>query len=349
MPLCRAILLLPILVSLTSVGDADGSPRELVFLNWPDYMDPSLIEDFKRQYRVDFKEVYFEDDDHRTQLLVESDGKGYDLAIVDGVNIAHYQKKGWLAAISNADIPNLKHINQRWRNAYPGTKTVGVPYFWGAVGIAYREDLVGEPVTRWAQLFNPSGELKHKITMMQNSRELVGAALLAAGHSLNSIEIHALNQAKRILLAQRPFVKNYRYTELDESAPLVTGEALVAMIYSGDALMLGQYNANIKYQFPLEGGMLWADYIVVLNSSPNKDLAETFIDFINKPKNAAKLAEFVYYPSPNVAAKKYLSKEYLNNPVINPDRAILDGSEFILDLPPRFASKYTAIAVNVTQ
>ena len=111
------------------------------------------------------------------------------------------------------------------------------------------------------------------------------------------------------------------------------------MLYSGDALMVQEHHEDIEYVLPEEGGNIWVDYLVVLESSKNKDLALAFINFLNEPENAAQLAEFVYYATPNKAAEKLLPAEFLEDPVIYPSKEALAKSEFHNPLPPRAAKK----------
>lgn len=76
----------------------------------------------------------------------------------------------------------------------------------------------------------------------------------------------------------------------------------------------------------------------MLKGSTQQELAWAFIDFLNEPENAARLARYVNYATPNRAAEKLLSREFLQNPVIYPPPQILDKSEFYEQLPAR-ASK----------
>ena len=128
---------------------------ELVVLTWSDYMDPELVEAFERQHNAQVKFVYFEDDDGRDAMMINGDGKGYDLVLVNDSNLESYQRRGWLAPINLEQVPNQQHIDMRWRNAFPVSQGFAVPYFWGTIGIAYRADLVKQPIKSWAEFFDP--------------------------------------------------------------------------------------------------------------------------------------------------------------------------------------------------
>jgi spermidine/putrescine transport system substrate-binding protein len=345
--------LLSMTVTTTSAAASDASlptpPRTLVFLNWSEYIDPELVEEFEQQFNAKVSEVYFESDDLRDDMMLETGAVGYDLVIVNGINVDSYRKRGWIAPLDESAIPNLKYVDTHWRNAFEGADGYGVPYFWGTLGIAYRQDLVEQAPRRWMDILQPAESLRGKIGMVENSRDLLGMALKALGHSANSGDPTAIKAAEELLLAQKPYVSTYNYIALTEESALVSGAIVAAMVYSGDALMVQEHNENIQYVLPAEGGNIWVDYLAVVESSRNKDLAWAFINFLNQPEHAAQLAEYVYYATPNTAAEKLLPQEFLADPVIYPSKEALARSEFHTPLPPRAVKKRNLAFARVKQ
>ena len=321
---------------------------ELIFLTWADYIDPQVIGDFERKFKVTVKPAYFETDDVRNDMLVETDGRGYDVVIVNSPAFSLYRKRGWLQPFDPGEIPNLKYMAPRWMNALSSAAGYGVPYAWGMTGIAYRTDLVPEPFTHWKQLFQPAEALRGKIMMTRNARDVIGMALKALGYSANSTAPEELAAAERLLLAQKPYVKNYAYVSLGADSELVTGQIAVAMMYSGDALQLRQHNPNISYVVPEEGGEIWIDYLAIL-ATPQRQLALQFINFLQEPANAARNALFTQYATPNRAAERRLPPNFLHNPLIYPDGTVLRKSEFHAELPPRVAKQRNTLFARLLQ
>ena len=336
--LCESMAAVLVFVSTVTFA-ANSEPRELVLLNWSEYLDPDLVEKFETRFNAKLREVYFESDDLRDEMMLETDGRGYDLALVNGISVDLYRKRGWLSPVSETQIPNLKHIDGRWLEAFPSLDGYTVPYFWGTMGIAYRKDLVQAPLTSWMDILQPAESLRGKIGMVESSRDALGMALKALGYSANSTDSGQIKAAEQLLLAQKPYVKTYTYIALNEESALVSGDIVATMIYSGDALMVQEHHQEIDYVVPAEGGNIWVDYLVVLENSKNKQLAHTFLNFLNEPENAAQLAEFVYYATPNKGAEKLLPAEFLEDPVIYPSEAVLSKSEFYKPLPPRDMKK----------
>lgn len=336
-------------LSLFSVSAIAESKSEVVFLTWSEYMDPELVSEFEKKFNAKIKMVYFETDDMRDDLLVQTGGRGYDLILSNGVAIEKYKKHGWIEKITVNKVPNIKHIGKKWLSIFEHSKDFAVPFFWGTTGIGYRKDLVGKEIVSWQSLFKPEPRFKGKVAMIKNSQDSIGMALKMLGYSANSENQNEIKQAESVLKAQKPFVSDYSYVNLDKSSVLVTGDAVMAMIYSGDALALKEIDDNIEYVLPEEGGNIWVDYILLSKYSTNKKLAYQFLNFLNKPENAAKLAEYVYYATPNMAAKKLLPAEFLHNPVIYPSKKSLAKSETYRSLRPRTVKMRNQIFSNISE
>lgn len=320
---------------------------ELSVLTWSEYIDPDVVADFEAKTGYQLKFTYFETDETRDDYLIATDGKGYDLIMVNRYGQQIYQQRGWLAQITPDDVPNLRHIDKKWLPDGSVDQLYGVPYFWGTLGIAYRDDLVSKPITRWMDLFDPSPELQGRIVMIKASRDLIGMALLALGHSVNSTDPQALGEARELLLRQKPFVKGYSYVALSEESSLVKGTVVAAQVYSGDALMMQEFNSHIRYVVPEEGSNLWVDNWAVAAQSQNKATAFAFINFINEPEVAAKIAEYVHYATPNLAADKLLPDEHHTDPIINPSQEVLERSAIYQMLPPRAIKRWNEVFSEV--
>lgn len=337
--------LLLVLAPLAGALAANG--RTLHLYTWSEYLDPELVAEFEAEHDAKLRFSYFESDELRDQELAASGGSGYDLIMVNSTRIESYGRRGWLAPIDHAAVPNLRHVEPRWRDAVPGARDYGVPFLMGTLGIAWRDDLVTSPPTSWAELLGPSAELDGRVMMNRSPRELLGVALQAAGESANDPSREALERAGERLLAQKPHLLDYGYPSLGPESLLSSGKVHAAMMYSGDVLLVQEHTPSIAYTLPSDGGLLWIDYLGIASSSRNKALAHAFIDFLNRPANAARLAEALYYATPNAAARALLPAAFLADPVINPSPAELERAELLTPLPPRRKKQLNGIGAQL--
>ncbi|MCU7918482.1 MAG: spermidine/putrescine ABC transporter substrate-binding protein [Candidatus Thiodiazotropha sp. (ex Epidulcina cf. delphinae)] len=338
------------LAALTLLGWSEiHASDELVILNWADYLDETLIEAFEQQYNTKIRQVYFETDQDRDVLLAQYSRAGFDLAMVDAVTIEYYQRSGWLLPLSVEEVPNLQHINPDFWRHYPAIKGYAAPYAWGTMGIIYRSDLVEQPLTSWKQLLQPAPELSGKIIMIGDSFDLTAAANKALGHPMMTTDRRHLQEAEIFLRAQRPHVKRYGYVTLGEDSELISGEVVATQAYNGDYYAVQEYQPELVYVIPEEGGSVWLDSFVLFESSKNQQLAKKFIDFINEPENAAQNAESIYYATPNKAAKAHLSKAFLEDKVIHPSSEALANCERFQAVPAKVVGWYNTIYHSVIQ
>ncbi|MCB1774009.1 MAG: spermidine/putrescine ABC transporter substrate-binding protein, partial [Gammaproteobacteria bacterium] len=253
------------------------------------------------------------------------------------------------APLAVTDIPNLALIHRRWRTAFDAAEQYAVPYFWGTLGIGYRKDLAGGPISSWNDLLEPRAALHGRILMIDSARDLLSAALKSLGASVNSTDPDQLAQARKRLLAQRPHVRSYSYVSLDQDSALVTGDAVASMLFNGDVRTLQQYHPEIDFVLPREGGGIWVDYLTIAQRSGNRDLAAAFINFLNRPEVAAENALYVHYATPNRAAESRLPRSFTDDPVVYPDVDSLVHSEYYSRLPPRVERLYNETFTAVVE
>ena len=73
------------------------------------------------------------------------------------------------------------------------------------------------------------------------------------------------------------------------------------MVHAWDGWCNYATNENVEFVVPSEGSDLFADTMVILESSENKEAAHAFINFVLEPENHVKVAELVLYKVPNGA------------------------------------------------
>ena len=328
-------------------ASASAAAGVLRVYTWSEYMDPTVVAEFEKRTGARIEFSYFESDEERDRELSASAGRGHDLVLVNGLQMEKYAKRGWLRPIAPQKAPNVRHLDPRWATAFPGAAEFGVVYFWGTMGIAYRSDLLSDAPTHWRDLLQPVDALRGKLIMPSSTRELLSFALKANGQSVNETDRSQLNAAAKLLLAQKPHVQLYGYPTLTEDSAMVSGRVLAAPMYSGDVLMVQQFAPGLKFVLPPEGGLLWVDYLTVASGSANSELAHKLIDFLNEPAIAARQAEYVYYATPNLAARAFLDQAFLDDPAVYPPASVLERSEFIHALPPRSQRAVNLLGVKL--
>ncbi|HCH61089.1 ABC transporter substrate-binding protein, partial [Leuconostoc lactis] len=244
-----------------------------------------------------------------------------------------------LAPLDHQKIRGLENLDPMLLNhAFDPNNRYSLPYFWGTTGIMYNAKVFSkDEVDTWAKLWAP--KMKDQVMLIDAPRESIGMGLQALGYSENDHDPAHIQAARQKLAALAPNVKAVLNDEI--RAYVTSGEANVAVAYSGVADYAHALNPDIDYVIPKDGGSVWTDNISIPKNAQNKAGAYAFINFLLDPKNAAQNAEFVAYSSPNLAAKKYLSKEITSDKILYPQRSELAKVEHYENLTDKTVRDYS--------
>ncbi len=299
---------------------------ELFLFNWTDYIDPSVLEDFEKEYGVRVT-VDLYDANEKMIPKISTGNSGYDIVVPSDYAVQMMIQDNLLAPLDKNLLPNLKHIDPAHLNLYfdPGN-SYSVPYFWGTTGIAYDKTnplFATTPPDSWADLFDPqilqtyppspADRLPKQVSMLEDPRETPGAALVYLGKSINSTDPADLQAAEELLTTQKPYLAVYDSANVNLN--LANGDIVIAQAWSGMAAQaiagIGDKpgNPNIAFVIPKEGGTIWQDNMAIVADSPNKYTAHVFINFMMRPDIAARNANYVLYLTPNRDARSLLDQK----------------------------------------
>jgi spermidine/putrescine-binding protein len=330
-----AILLVCVL-ALASCGGTKSSKQELAkelhIYNWSEYIDPQIYADFETEFGVKVIEDTFASNEDLLAKL-QAGATGYDVIVPTDYMVTIMINLNLLSPLNYDNIPNFKNIGDKFKNPpYDPDNKYSVAYQWGTTGIGYDTNIFAEPPDSWAYFLDPAlaSQYAGQISMLNDGRESMGAALKYLGYSLNSTDPQQLEQAKQLLLQQKPWIKAYDSEAFEDL--LATGETVLAHGYSGDFFMAAVEAEQIGYAIPKEGATIWTDNLCIPKTANSQYTAEVFINYLLRPEVSAKISNYTWYASPNDAAKQFISTEILEDPAIYPPQEVMDKLEFIRDV-----------------
>ena len=183
--------------------------------------------------------------------------------------------------------------------------------------------------------------------MQDSVRDAFMVALKTLGFSMNSTSTEELSAARDLLLAQKPLVQAYVVDQVRDK--MLSGEAAVGVIYSGELLYLQEeaeslgLDFTLEYVIPEEGTNIWIDSWVIPYNARNKENAEKWINFLCRPDIARMNFEYITYATPNQGAFELLDEEYQNNHSVFPDVSELATSEVFQYLGTEADDYYSAL------
>ena len=270
-----AVLVICVLFSLTLplIGCGEETNR-LVVYNWEEYIDESVLDDFKEYYfnktGKEIEIIYSKFDTNETMLTKVMNGDAnIDIMCPSEYAIQKLLQEDMIEKLDKdlSKYPYLNNVNQLIYEKVEktfGKLNVGgekkdindyfVPYMWGTLGILYNTACVTQEEIEeagWGLLWNSIGKesLNGQIYMKDSIRDAYAAATLYAkekgvlpseyknlsiGELINCTDEKLRIVAEQVLTEQKRVLKGY---EVDfGKSDLARGVGYVNLAWSGDAI-----------------------------------------------------------------------------------------------------------------
>ncbi len=296
--------------------------------NWADYMKPSLVRQFEEEFNCRVVIDTF-DSNEAMYARLRAGASGYDVIFPSTYMVQIMQEQGMLQPLNPDLIPNTAHLDPAYQEmAADADCTHAVPYMISNAGLAYRADSVEDVKPSWAMLDRT--DLRGRMTMLDDMRETIGAALKYLGYSLNTRNVEELEEARDVVIRWKRNLAKFENEQYKNG--IASGEFLLVHGYNGDIMQVMEENEHVVYIVPEEGVSIALDEMVIPVDARQVELAHAFINFLHRPEVAAENTEYVFFLCPNAAAYELIDDELLNDPSINLEPEILARSEVIEDL-----------------
>lgn len=302
-----AALMMPAVISC-------NSKDRLYIYNWTYYTPDSVIEKFEQEYhcRVIYDE-FASNEDMYAKLRATQGKSGYDVVFPSKDYVPIMIRHDMLAELDKSKLSNLDNIDPEVLKIadYDPDMNYSVPYFYGAAGIVVNTEKVPHFNRSWS-VFSRE-DLKGRMTMLDDMREVLGGALAYLGYSVNTVDALQIAMARDIInndwkpnlvkFDAESFAKGY--ANGDFWVVHAYPEAVFEEIGDNPRML-----ANTVFFIPNEGGPSYIDNMVILKDARNIDLAHKFIDFIHRPEIYAEFADVFGFPATvNVPARRYKTQK----------------------------------------
>lgn len=287
--------------------DWSAVEKEVVFANWPAYIDVDSKDQNKRPtldaftkqtgIRVTYLEVINDNNDWYTKVdpsLVKGIDTGYDLMVVSDYMVSKYRTYDYIQELDLANIPNHSRLlpSVLSSDVDPGRRYT-VPWAYGFTTIAYNTALVKHPITSFQELFTRA-DLHGKVSLFAEMEDTVAVALFCLGHDPQNFTEPQFNAALEYIRRAKDAGQIRSFTGNDYLSDFQQGNTAVTMAYSGDVAQLGKPNL-VTVDLPAEGLLSWSDNMVIPNFARHKANAERLMNYYLRPEVSAELDDYIDY------------------------------------------------------
>jgi len=305
-----------------------GGKRRLVVFTWADYLSDDAKASFENAR--DCTVVIDTFDSNEAMLAkLEAGATGYDVIVPSSYAVATLKRKNMLQDLDHSKIPNLQHIDQAYlKTALDPQMKASVPYMMAPTCLCYLESRVTDPVESFSMLDRT--DLKGRITLLDDMREVLGAGLKSLGHSLNSTNPAELAAARDVVIRWKANIAKFENEQYKSG--IASGEFHLVQGYAGDLIQAAEDNDDMRIFIPREGTAVSCDDLCIPTGAPSPDLAHAFINHLCDPEIAAENMEWIGYRAPNSSAYPLTSDGFRATEVLFPNAELMAKCEVLDDI-----------------
>jgi len=293
------------------------SKPELHLYTWTDYVAPEVLQKFEKKF--DCKVVVDTFDSNESMYAkLKAGATGYDVITPSSYQIALMAKEGMIDKLDHSKLPNVrKNFDRRFaQQIIDPSFAHSVPYAVTYTGFCYIKDKIpsGFDVRSWSVLGAP--DLKGRISLLDDIREVIGGGLMYLGYSINSANPEEIDKAVEQVLKWKTNIR--KFDAESYKTEVASGAITLGQGYSTDVaqLIVGDEDEGVKprpdigFALPKEGFAIAFDEMVVASASKQKDLAYAFMNFIYEPEIAKENMEYICGPNPVAPAINALDEDF---------------------------------------
>lgn len=302
----KIVMLILCLVILTGCNNNKQYKGSINVLNWSSYIPNEVISDFEDEYNIKVNySTYSSNEELLAKVSSVKEGT-YDLVFPSDYMVEIMKNKDLIDKIDKSKISNYSNIEKNFLGLnYDKKNEYSVPFLAASVVITINRDLVNNKITSYSDLLN--SEYENNIVLVDDTRIVIGTALMALGYDINTTNERELEEAKEWLIKLKSNIKAF-----DSDSPkrfLITKEASIGLMWSAEALLAKEENPNIEIIVPKEGHIVSIDNFVIMKNSNRKDNTYAFINYILRSDVMEKIVMNYPYSSVN----KYTNTKMYQN------------------------------------
>ena len=290
----------------TAQTNTSGLSGELNLYTWDGMFPQEILRGFEEETGVKINFSHLDYDEDMLAKLEETQGGDYDLVIADDYIIEVVIQEGLAQKLDTGRLENYGNLNPVFMSQfYDPQNEYTVPYGAGIPLIMYDPALTDVEIKSYADLWNPA--LEDNVAITANYRVINGITLKSMGESMNTEDLDTIQKAGDKLLELAPNIRVISDSNTQDY--LVSGEVAAAFLYTSQVSAALNARDDLELVYPEEGLGFGIMAGFIPSQAPNADAAYAFIDYINRPENAAACFEYIGFYCTNKAAEEHIAEE----------------------------------------
>ncbi len=294
-------------------------------LSLPDgAIDGKTIMQFERDTGVKVKSFAQTSDAHLLLDLAAGKQGKLDVALVQAATVPYLISQGLAEPIDRALVPNLQWLSTPFNDPpYDPRSAHSIGKDYTVVGYVTSSPLQITPADSWRGFFRLARDLPGSVAVPDDSEAVVGAALLASGHSWSSTSSSDLEDAHRLLAGVRTSI--VVEGKLDRTR---LSRHRLAALCTGYGFRSRKPEPGTTFVVPEEGTVIRMRSYCILSLAPDPVSAHAWLNASLDPFVASQDVKTTRLASTVGQADYLLGHAILSDPAIYPPATLDDRLHF---------------------
>jgi len=334
--------------TLANVRTSVQTASDILYIyTWAGYTDRELLDLFYKETKIRVVADVFSSNEEMLAKVQAGAGGAYSVIYPSDYMVRQQIDLNMLMEIDKSRLQGLDRLFPQFQSPiYDRDNRYSIPLSWGTTGLVYNTTVLDPPPDDWDYLWANRRQLAKRMTLLNDQREVFGAALRTLGYSYNSTDLEEIRAAYEKLLQLKPAIAAFNSDAW--RSQILTGDLKIAMCYSSDANEVIQENSDLAYALPRSGSSIWMDTLVIPRTAPNIEGAYAWLNFMLRPEIAARTCERLSFATPNAKAFDLLPPEVQTNTSLFPPESALEKSESLEPMPPDIGEIYNRYWTKLT-
>jgi spermidine/putrescine transport system substrate-binding protein len=307
-------------------ANAGAGDNTLHVYSWSSYVDDELLKDFEQKTGIKVIADIYDSNETMLAKMQAGGGAAYSIIYPSDYMVEQMIELDLLTEIDKSRLPSLADLLPQWQSPpYDPENAHSIPVSWGTTGLIYNSEALNPAPTDWDYLWENEDKLSRKMTLLNDVREVFGAALKSLGYSNSTTNEDEIKAAFEKLKELKPIINSFTTDGWRDQ--IVVGDLVLAHVYSVDAIDAMTANDKLRYVVPSSGATVWTDTMVIPKSAPNLEAAYQWMNYMLEPESAAQIVNRLKFATPNKKAFDLLDTSVKEDTNLFPVEATLAKCE----------------------
>lgn len=279
-----------VIITLAFTGCQPKGPTKLVVATWGGSSEKGLTEivkTFEEENNVDIVFDIGNNSDRLNKIRATKDNPVIDVALMTDCFSVMGNEEGLFEEIN---VEKVSNINKLYDYALD-PNGYGPSYSVVSYGLVYNKDLINQPPTSWADMWDPA--YKNKVCI-PDITSTAGPMLLVKAAEMNGGSMEDIDAGFEKMKELKPNIFNFYTSVSDVITMFERGEIVMAPFMDIFVPIMHFSDLPVEIAELEDGNFAGYNTVNIIKGTKNKEMAEKFVNFMLEAETQSKIAATLF-------------------------------------------------------